>query len=192
MSPDWIAVIIAALTFLTGLPAFVREIRTMTIASPVSTNAMQSTAQSRRAITRMLILALLACGAAAYSVYDRHVYHGAVDPETIKASFSDFHNYTEIYHRSYKHETVPRKYLGVKAALDGLHCRDCSFEDVVLAWRGTAPYILEHPTFVPNREGEVEINFRSDNPIAWGTAALLKMTGGLRPGVQLTPRQGPM
>jgi hypothetical protein len=164
MSPDWIAVIIAALTFLQGVPASIREIRSMTVASPVSTSATHSAAQSRRAIRRMLILALLACGAAAYSVYDRHVYHGAIEPQDVKTIFANFHNYTEIYRRPYKHETVP---------LDGLHCRECSFEDVVLLWRGIAPYVLEHPTFVPNTQGQIEINIRSDNPICLGNRRVI-------------------
>jgi hypothetical protein len=74
--------------------------------------------------------------------------------------------------------------------LDGLHCRECSFNDVTFVWHGTAPYMLEHPTFVRDAQGGVNIRFLSDNPITFFAMQFLRNTGGFIPGLEMSVHPG--
>jgi hypothetical protein len=179
---EWILIILAALTLAEGTPAFIREIREMSSASPVLANAVQSKSRSRRVIIRMFVLVLLAWGAVAFDFYDRHTYHGTVDLATLQSAFASFRDFKEVYRRPYSHETV---------MLDGLHCHDCSFDNVTFVWHGTTPYMLEHPHFVRDAQGGVDIILLSDNPIVFYAVQFLRGTGGFIPGLELKLHPGP-
>jgi hypothetical protein len=89
MGSEWILVVLAALTLILGIPAFIREIREMSSASSTHVNVVQSRSRSRGVIIRMLILVLLAFGVAAFDFYDRRT-HGTVDLAIIQMGFCRF------------------------------------------------------------------------------------------------------
>src|SRR6266853_1937606 len=99
MGSEWILIILAALTLIQGIPAFIREIREMSSASPAHANVAQSKSRSRGVIIRMFILVLLASGVAAFDFYDRRTYHGAVDLPAIQSAFANFRDYREVYRK---------------------------------------------------------------------------------------------
>jgi hypothetical protein len=130
-------------------------------------------------IQSVVILAVVSVGVGYY--LHGYVHYGEVDTAAIKSAFVNFQDYTEVSGRTYRHETV---------RLDGLRCHKCIFDDVVLLWQGTAPFILDTPTFVKDDQGKVEYNIRSDNPIIMGTEVPLKDVGAT-PSSQFRGGHGP-
>jgi hypothetical protein len=176
--PAWISVAIGVITVILGAPTFIREIRSMRSATLSHTATTRR--GSRLTIITIGVLVPISLGLTAFDFYDRR-NPGAVNGAAIQKAFADFRDYTEVYRRSYLHETV---------RLDGLHCRECSFNDVTFEWRGTAPYILEHPNFVRDAQGGVNIRMLSDNPIAELTIGFLHNVGATIPGFQFRLHRG--
>ena len=131
-------------------------------------------------IQAAVILALVSGGVGYY--LQEYMSYGVIDPLAIKKRFADFHNYIDVSNRTYTHETV---------GLDGLHCRNCTFDDVVLLWHGTTPFILDNPTFVRNAQGTINYNIRTDNPIFFLYDLLLHDVGATEPRLQLRGGHGP-
>jgi hypothetical protein len=181
-------IIPGAIAFLALAGAFKAGKRSATVAAPTNvtraTDIPTVTATSEESwpflIQAAVILALVSGGVGYY--LNAYISSGVVDPLAIKKRFTEFHDYTEISGRTYRHETV---------RLDGLRCHECTFDDVVTLWNGTAPFDLDNSVFLRNDQGKIAFNVRSENPIISYTERLLSQVEGFNPNVYLRSGHGP-
>jgi hypothetical protein len=170
IDPAWILVGISVIGLVLALPTFIRELR--------GANSIS--------LTTIIICVLVpsSWGAASYDLYDRR-YHYVIDVPAIHDYWNKCTNYSDVYRRTYSHETV---------LLDGLRCRECVFEDAAIQWDGTAPFQLYDSTFItphqPTAPNEPpprgpNVRLRTSNPIVGDTYMLINQLGGTVPGFRI-------